>query len=54
MHSESNSGWKVLKNLHNRPTIPRERFEHERICWDPKDVDLCLNKVKPEETLVEA
>ena len=26
----------------------------ERICWDPKDGELCLNRVKPEETLVEA
>ena len=23
-------------------------------CWDPKDGELCLNRVKPEETLVEA
>ena len=29
-------------------------FEHERACWDPKDGELCLNRVKPEETLVEA
>lgn len=26
--------------------------EHTR--WDPKDGELCLNRVKPEETLVEA
>ena len=26
----------------------------ERVCWDPKDDELCLNRVKPEETLVEA
>jgi hypothetical protein len=25
-----------------------------RVCWDPKDGELCLNRVKPEETLVEA
>jgi len=24
------------------------------MCWDPKDGELCLNRVKPEETLVEA
>jgi hypothetical protein len=30
------------------------RFEFEHICWDPKDGDLCLNRVKPGETLVEA
>ncbi len=26
----------------------------ELICWDPKDGELCLNRAKPEETLVEA
>lgn len=26
----------------------------EHVCWDPKDGELCLNRVKPEETLVEA
>ena len=31
-----------------------ERSECERICWDPKDGELCLNRVKPGETLVEA
>ena len=25
----------------------------ERACWDPKDGELCLNKLKPGETLVE-
>ena len=29
-------------------------FECERICCDPKDGELCLRRVKPEETLVEA
>lgn len=29
-------------------------FEYEHICWDPKDGELCLNRAKPEETLVEA
>ena len=33
---------------------PDERFEYEHICWYPKDGELCLNRVKPEETLVEA
>ena len=28
--------------------------ECERICCDPKDGELCLRRVKPEETLVEA
>ena len=30
------------------------RFEYERIRQDPKDGELCLNRVKPEETQVEA
>ncbi|KAL6744860.1 hypothetical protein V8C86DRAFT_1802993 [Haematococcus lacustris] len=29
-------------------------FECEHTCWDPKDGELCLSRVKPEETLVEA
>ena len=40
---------------HHRPIwIFFERFELERICWDPKDGELCLNRVKSEETLMEA
>ena len=27
--------------------------EKERTCWDPKDGELCLSRMKPEETLVE-
>jgi hypothetical protein len=27
--------------------------ETERTCWDPKDGELCLSRMKPEETLVE-
>ena len=30
-----------------------ERSELERICWDPKDGELCLRRTKPGETLVE-
>jgi hypothetical protein len=30
------------------------RFEFEHACWDPKDGELCLNRAKPGETLVEA
>ena len=41
--------------VHHRPTmIFCERFEYEHICWDPKDGELCLSRVKPGETLVEA
>ena len=31
-----------------------DRFELEHTCWDPKDGELCLHRVKPEEILVEA
>ncbi len=30
-----------------------ERSECEQKCWDPKDGELCLDRMKPEETLVE-
>ena len=40
---------------HHRPTmIFCERFEYEYACYDPKDGELCLSRVKPGETLVEA
>jgi hypothetical protein len=31
----------------------RERFEFERICWDPKDGELCLGRLKSGESLME-
>ena len=34
--------------------LPEMRSECERICLDPKGGDLCLGRVKPGETLVEA
>ena len=36
------------------PESPYDGFESEQRCWDPKDGELCPNRVKPEETLVEA
>ena len=40
---------------HRRPTLKSsDGFEVEHVCWDPKDGELCLNRVKPGETLVEA
>ena len=41
---------------HHRPIMRLygKRFEFEHICWYPKDGELCLNRVKPGETLVEA
>ena len=58
-------GWKTLMRSESekvgflRCTIDRARLllsrcEYEHICWDPKDGELCLIRVKPEETLVEA
>ena len=44
-----------LEDKHHWPImILGERFEFEHTCWDPKDGELCLNRVKPGETLVEA
>jgi len=41
--------------VHRRPDlIFCEGPAVEHVCWDPKDGELCLNRVKPEETLVEA
>ena len=51
--NESNSGrtfWARSAGLNPSG----ERSECERTCWDPKDGELCLNRVKPGETLVEA
>ena len=43
------------RKAHNRPIlIFWDGFEYEHKRWDPKDGELCLNRVKPEETLVEA
>ena len=48
------TGRNVVYYRHYRPILTCERFESEHSCWDPKDGDLCLNRVKPGETLVEA
>ena len=60
-------GWKTLARNESEKLGPLSRWGHrrpalsfcdgaavERACWDPKDGELCLNRVKPEETLVEA
>jgi hypothetical protein len=50
-----NESEKVGSSVHHRPGLGFDpRSEYERTCWDPKDGELCLNRVKPEETLVEA
>ena len=52
VRSESNS---FNLCLQKQPTsIFGERFECEHACWDPKDGELYLRRVKPGETLVEA
>ena len=39
---------------HHRPTlISYDGFAYEHTCWDPKGGELCLDRMKPEETLVE-
>ena len=50
-----NESERVGSSEHHRPGRSFCSWsEYEHICWDPKDGELCLNRVKPEETLVEA
>ncbi|CAG8814962.1 9201_t:CDS:2, partial [Cetraspora pellucida] len=52
--NESECRWDPLLE-HHRPILRFiDRIELKHTCWDPKDGELCLNRVKPEETLVEA
>ena len=52
--NESKS-WDLCRGEHRRPDQTFcDGSAVERACWDPKDGELCLNRVKPEETLVEA
>ena len=54
VRNESES-WDPCRGEHRRPDqtfCDGSAVEH--VCWDPKDGELCLNRVKPEETLVEA
>ena len=49
------NGWDFRHGRHRRPDQTYcDGSEVEHVCWDPKDGELCLNRVKPEETLVEA
>lgn len=53
VRNESDSGWTfVAQSAGLNPS--GERSECEHTCWDPKDGELCLNRVKPGETQVEA
>ena len=45
----------LRKGVHRRPALTfSDGAAVEQECWDPKDGELCLNRAKPEETLVEA
>ncbi len=49
------TAWSRWLAVHTRPiSIFLEGFEREHSCWDPKDGELCLGRVKSEETLMEA
>jgi hypothetical protein len=49
--NESES-WDLCRGGHRRPDQTFcDGSAVERVCWDPKDGELCLNRVKPEETL---
>ena len=52
--NESES-WDLCRGGHRRPDLTfSDGSAVEHVGWDPKDGELCLNRVKPEETLVEA
>ena len=52
--NESVSAWDPYLVGHHGPIlISLDRFESEHKCWDPKDGELYLDRMKPEETLVE-
>ena len=53
VRNESNSGWTLVAQSAGLNPLG-EWSECEHTCWDPKDGELCLNRVKPGETLVEA
>jgi hypothetical protein len=54
VRNESDSGWTHFEAQSTGPSLLGERSECEHTCLDPKGGDLCLNRVKPGETLVEA
>jgi len=57
-HSES-KGWQwvnwngISESLLIAPLAAVFDKQLEHVCWDPKDGELCLGRMKPEETLVE-
>ena len=43
----------VARTASLHPVLAAVVEERERTRWDPKDGELCLRRMKPEETLVE-
>lgn len=42
------------RKVHHRPILmSSDGFEYEHSCWDPKDGELCLARLKSGETLME-
>lgn len=52
MQNESNSDYIIAQSTGHFSLEFWSECEH--VYWDPKDGELCLNKVKPGETLVKA
>jgi hypothetical protein len=52
VRNESDSGCIFAQSTGPNPLGKWSECEH--VCWDPKDGELCLNRAKPGETLVEA
>jgi hypothetical protein len=52
--NESERRWEPLRGHHRPILMSSDGFEYEHGWSDPKDGELYLNRVKPEETLVEA
>ena len=53
MRNESEPRWMAVKGRQNGPIITLIDSSWSISCWDPKDGELCLDRMKPEETLVE-
>ena len=51
MRNESDSGWNLAQSAGLNPS--GERSECEHTCWDPKDGELCLFRLKSGEILME-
>ena len=52
--NESERRWEPSRGHHRPILMSSDGFEYEHSCWDPKDGELCVCRVKPGETLVEA